>query len=1252
MKKIILAALIFIAGYSSLMSQQQLQHVSSSSNITNNYTCIAATGLNNNPNAVIIIEQDVYTAKANPHPVGMWYNGNAWCIFNQDRTPMPAGLTFSLTWKNPDASAFVVKTVNSNTVVDHPSLNSNPSASFSASQIWNPGGTGGVYNNADVAFEYNNSIAKWQIRNTNGSAVPNGAAFNIIISGTNAAINPAKIPDIKNSSQPNVKVEPGKVNVPTGIANIPNVAANGVEGLQKAYLNSVNLGFEDPFLNWNTTGTAFNFQPVSGNTVMSERVLSRMNYSAGGIGGDYWKGMPYHIGFKGNNWIGTYENGAGDGPTGTITSKPFTADKRYLTFLLGGGNDINKLYVELQVKKTDYEAAWGAGKKGLWGDTEDGFTRVNRITSLINSEELFRYFFDLNAELNNQAPGKTIRIRIVDEKSTGWGHINADDFTFKDNLNDLVSFMKGGISMYADSDKPIWGFADTHAHWVNHVGLKNFMWGSPGGKLETSNVTRDIPPCDGYNHGLPAPTAGLLMAIVENKAFNRLGERLANVGNATCGTLALPCAIVAGANAAVGATFGSIGQGASGAYAKTGALDATITTALYTMATCVPFQACGHQFVKDVFAKHYGNNVPENNPAVSNYVDFPAWNSFAHQTMHISWVRRSFDGGQRLMVVPVGVAKSWEFNTTGDGAMQPAITHVRNAVTALKELVRLNESWMQIAYSSAEARKIILENKMAIIIGLEQAEIGSYFPTVQQEVNELYNMGVRHFFPIHNIDNNLGGAAVFNSALNSYNDLVNRGKFNGDLTCMHVKEGNTNDETRVSVRLERGIMRQEMRLLPLIGFGNIPFFYKNDVPARYNYEGFTAHKNTTGLTSPGLAYLKELMKKGVIIDIDHMSDDAQQMAVTEMKRNNYPMLSGHTNFRDLRRDANETKGDSKEARLKTEFTIFNTRATDIINSGGMFGLMNQQNNIRDASGTPILNTSAGGSSSFIQAYWYALQKGGENQGIAFGSDANGFAPQVSPRFGTDAAYFLEGDEALNTQMSDWGMDKKRRRFAFQQTNGVRYDKPITTWHYHRFQPTGFLTQEERDIWEALAMAKSGTDIGNAWQPGGGLNYPERTDIQQNKIRNIANGFKWAQQRQPAGDYGNFLQCHDVLDGFRGECPNERWAAYMCVHGESSIPAHLREARTIQLYQTMKPIYDLWMQFENGPNEPLRRSFAGNRDFDFNLDGQAHYGMLPDLIQDMKNQGLTPNQLNPLFISAGQFIKMWEKAEAAKTLIRD
>ena len=52
-------------------------------------------------------------------------------------------------------------------------------------------------------------------------------------------------------------------------------------------------------------------------------------------------------------------------------------------------------------------------------------------------------------------------------------------------------------------------------------------------------------------------------------------------------------------------------------------------------------------------------------------------------------------------------------------------------------------------------------------------------------------------------------------------------------------------------------------------------------------------------------------------------------------------------------------------------------------------------------------------------------------------------------------------------------------------------------------------------------------------------------------------------------------------------------------------------------------------------------FAGEeRDFDINLDGMAHYGMLPDLLQDMRNIGLTAEDFIPLFRSAYDYVQMW------------
>ena len=73
----------------------------------------------------------------------------------------------------------------------------------------------------------------------------------------------------------------------------------------------------------------------------------------------------------------------------------------------------------------------------------------------------------------------------------------------------------------------------------------------------------------------------------------------------------------------------------------------------------------------------------------------------------------------------------------------------------------------------------------------------------------------------------------------------------------------------------------------------------------------------------------------------------------------------------------------------------------------------------------------------------------------------------------------------------------------------------------------------------------------------------------------------------------------------------------------------------------------WAAMDEGPNEPLSRSFAGRRQFDVNLDGVAHYGMIPDFLQDSANVARAagaPELVPPLFRSAERYLQMWSRIE--------
>jgi hypothetical protein len=55
--------------------------------------------------------------------------------------------------------------------------------------------------------------------------------------------------------------------------------------------------------------------------------------------------------------------------------------------------------------------------------------------------------------------------------------------------------------------------------------------------------------------------------------------------------------------------------------------------------------------------------------------------------------------------------------------------------------------------------------------------------------------------------------------------------------------------------------------------------------------------------------------------------------------------------------------------------------------------------------------------------------------------------------------------------------------------------------------------------------------------------------------------------------------------------------------------------------------------------------VGNRILDFNTEGLVHIGLVPELIEDVRRDGVSDAELEPLFKSAEGYIRMWEKAEA-------
>lgn len=195
-----------------------------------------------------------------------------------------------------------------------------------------------------------------------------------------------------------------------------------------------NWNFETGYLlPWSATGQAFLNQPTFGDNVSARMPGTR-------------------VGHQGEYWIGTFENRhtpedpAGrtqaDALMGTLTSAGFTINRRSISFLIGGGNDVARLRVELLVKigpgDPEPEQPRGilalliagvAGGVGHIVTLPDGRYFVAMVSTGRNTDVMRREVWDVSNLRSRNA-----RLRIKDDSDRRFGHINVDDFEVVDDV--------------------------------------------------------------------------------------------------------------------------------------------------------------------------------------------------------------------------------------------------------------------------------------------------------------------------------------------------------------------------------------------------------------------------------------------------------------------------------------------------------------------------------------------------------------------------------------------------------------------------------------------------------------------------------------------------------------------------------------------------------------------------------------------------------------------------------------------------
>lgn len=399
---------------------------------------------------------------------------------------------------------------------------------------------------------------------------------------------------------------------------------------------------------------------------------------------------------------------------------------------------------------------------------------------------------------------------------------------------------------------------------------------------------------------------------------------------------------------------------------------------------------------------------------VRGYPEFQGWpnyNTYTHQQEYYTWLHRAFQGGLKLMVM-LAVTNETLCQFLGHDHPCDDMTNVDLQLAEARKLEAFideqgdcevnGNGWYRIAESPAQARKIIEDGAMAVVLGIE---VDTLFncrqsgncneASVVAQIQKYKAKGVRHVFPVHLMDNGIGGAATVNDFFNFGNVVVNHRQ----LAVRDCKsEG-------YSFRFGSPSMKANEVLHAMASKLGV------DYPDYSKESALGAHCNKLGLDPKlGAPALAALMNARMLVDVDHMSALSRREALAVAKTCNYPgVVSGHSGFTKLTRGQEQSEGQLRDDDV-----------TSIVERGGLFApILNQGSREElikyEREGSKVEHDCGSSAKSFAQAYLYAVDAVKARKqgpvGVGFGSDINGFAGLPAPRFGP---YACGGDGVPQT----------------------------------------------------------------------------------------------------------------------------------------------------------------------------------------------------------------------------------------------
>ncbi len=292
--------------------------------------------------------------------------------------------------------------------------------------------------------------------------------------------------------------------------------------------------------------------------------------------------------------------------------------------------------------------------------------------------------------------------------------------------------------------------------------------------------------------------------------------------------------------------------------------------------------------------------------------DWPAPNSLTHEGTYYTWMERSWRGGLRLftnLLVENGqLCTLYPLKKNSCDEMESVRLQAKR-MYEFQDYIDAQyggpgEGWYRIVRSPQQARRVINDGKLAVIMGIETSvPFGCSFTTVpggdvdacdvdsiDRQLDEMYDLGVRQMELVNKFDNALSGVAgdagETGVAVNGAN-FLETGTF-WDMRHCEPDDGESADKTQHAAPEISADQQDALfgAVAEISGALNVPRLPLYPTPK---------HCNARGLTELGEHLLDRMMSKNMLIDPDHMSVKGRSQLLDHLESADYGgLISSHS----------------------------------------------------------------------------------------------------------------------------------------------------------------------------------------------------------------------------------------------------------------------------------------------------------------------------------------------------------------------